>query len=341
MYKRFFIFIMLLKFITMQTLYAGRFGGGRSRGMQRSYSQPSYNHNNNNMNRSQHASPPVQNNPQHAQPQRQGMGVGSGALLGAAAGAVGGYMLGKSMNQNGSQDMQANESNYNNQAAPQAITTNNTSPESQMPWGIIAVLALLLVFGLMFFRKKSQAGFSNFQNNNNNQSSNNNPANGKMNYSNLKQKVHNMTHGGNNTDNNNQPNQIIHEVKMPDGIETVYFLRQAKGMFLHIQSMNNADNVHEVEKYLSKDLYHEIKDDIANNSNIADFPILNCRLLDANIENNQLLASVEFSGTVSENPADKPENFIEVWNFVKPDIAINKWLVAGIQVASVNASVIH
>lgn len=46
---------------------------------------------------------------------------------------------------------------------------------------------------------------------------------------------------------------------MADGIEVQFFLRQAKGMFLHIQSMNTPENVSEIAKYMTPELYFEMK----------------------------------------------------------------------------------
>jgi predicted lipid-binding transport protein (Tim44 family) len=121
--------------------------------------------------------------------------------------------------------------------------------------------------------------------------------------------------------------------RMPDGVETIYFLRQVKGMFLHIQSMNNAANIDEIAKYMTPDLYKEISNDIINNASIADFSSLDCCLINSETNDNQLVASVKFFGNVSEEPDQPAKPFTEIWNFIKPDITINRWLVAGIQQA--------
>ncbi len=221
------------------------------------------------------------------------------------------------------------------QTASDTIAQNQTIEKSitnsQTPWGIIGILAALLILGLMFFRKKSNPGFPNSNNNypnNNNFNMQNNQQNDANKPNNFQQKMQNMVGGNNNQTNKNN---IDNNERMADGIENIYFLRQAKGVFLHIQSMNNPDNLTEIAKYLTPALYNEIKDEMANNLTIADFSVLNCSLVSSNIENNQLLASVEFNGMVSENPDEAPKPFNEIWNFIKPDIKNNKWLVAGIQ----------
>jgi predicted lipid-binding transport protein (Tim44 family) len=100
-----------------------------------------------------------------------------------------------------------------------------------------------------------------------------------------------------------QNNFVKDSAKLIDGIEREFFLRQAKGIFLRIQSMNNKDNVNEIAKYLTPELYQNIKDEINNNEFIADFINLN----------------------------KNTEPFSEIWHFLKKDIAVNKWIVAGIQ----------
>jgi predicted lipid-binding transport protein (Tim44 family) len=264
----------------------------------------------------------TQPNTNNAQP-RSGMGAGTAAVLGAAAGAAGGYMLGKSMS---NENKQTASGTVSQQA--QTATTNNINNaaqnESKIPWGIISILVILLVIGLMFFRKKSRPEFQNSNGFNNNQ-------NNSFNIPNIQKREASPQYNAQNNQDNANQNNSFNDEKMPDGIEKMYFLRQAKGIFLHIQSMNNPENLSEIVKYLTPDLYNEIKEDIANNQTIADFPVLNCNLISANIENNQLVASVSFNGVVSESPDQPSQPFFEIWNFVKTDLNTNKWLVAGIQ----------
>ena len=41
---------------------------------------------------------------------------------------------------------------------------------------------------------------------------------------------------------------------------------------MHLQSMNNPDNVEEVRKYLTPELFEQLRADIAGNPETADFP---------------------------------------------------------------------
>jgi predicted lipid-binding transport protein (Tim44 family) len=325
-FKKLIVITSIISLLTSQLAFAGRIGGGRSRGMQRSmpsYSQSNRNYGNYNNNRNSQQNIPNSQPQQNQTLPRNGIGAGSAALMGAAAGAAGGYLLGKNSNNN------QNDNNIqNSQSTIESINSNNAviankdlTNKSQIPWGTIIILFAILLIGIAFFRKKTAT--TNFANYTDDRSINNNF-----------QSNHSQYNSSHNKDTNIQQNFVNNanqSEKLADGIEKEFFLRQAKGMFLHIQSMNNKENVNEIAKYFTDDLYQSIKDEIANNDSIADFTNLECSLIDSKIENDGLVASVKFTGMVSDNPNKKAEQFAEIWNFLKKDIKINKWIVAGIQ----------
>ena len=119
--------------------------------------------------------------------------------------------------------------------------------------------------------------------------------------------------------------------RLPDGTEAPHFLRQAKATFLHLQNLNSADSLEEVRKYMTPDLFNALKDDISGNSEPADFPQLDCQIVEATVESSRMIASVRFTGTVSETVGAAAVAFSETWHYVKDDSSNGKWLVAGIQ----------
>ena len=82
---------------------------------------------------------------------------------------------------------------------------------------------------------------------------------------------------------------------------------------------------------LIPEMFESIKADVSSNNEPADFPTLNCDLVEAEEEGNRLVASVRFHGMVSESVNAPIEPFSEVWHYVKGADTGNKWLVAGIQ----------
>lgn len=118
---------------------------------------------------------------------------------------------------------------------------------------------------------------------------------------------------------------------LPDGTEPAAFLRFARQRFNHIQAMNSASNINEIQRYFTPDMFQAIQSDIVNNDQTAEFDNLNAQVVDQSVENGQYVASVRFSGTVSEDLNSAPQPFSEVWHFVKPAGSTGDWLVAGIQ----------
>lgn len=121
--------------------------------------------------------------------------------------------------------------------------------------------------------------------------------------------------------------------QLPDGTEPAAFLRIARQRFNHIQSMNTASNISEIQRYLTSDLYQSMYQDIMANQDqdVAEFSNLNAMVAASATENGQYVVSVRFTGTVSEDLNSLPQPFAEVWHFVKPAGSTQDWLVAGIQ----------
>ncbi|MEG2357448.1 Tim44 domain-containing protein [Acinetobacter sp.] len=121
--------------------------------------------------------------------------------------------------------------------------------------------------------------------------------------------------------------------QLPDGSEPAAFLRIARQRFNHIQSMNSASNIAEIQRYLTPDLYQSMRNDIMGNQDqdVAEFSNLNAMVADSATENGQHVVSVRFTGTVSEDLNSLPQPFAEIWHFVKPAGSDQDWLVAGIQ----------
>ncbi|SCK14205.1 Tim44 domain-containing protein [Vogesella sp. LIG4] len=119
--------------------------------------------------------------------------------------------------------------------------------------------------------------------------------------------------------------------RLPDGTEVPHFLRQAKATFLHLQNLNSLDSLEEIRKYMTPDLFQALKEDIAANTEPADFPQLDCQVVEATTEAGRMICSVRFSGQVSESVGSPTLPFSETWHYVKDDASNGKWLVAGIQ----------
>jgi hypothetical protein len=293
---------------------AARLGKSRSYGMRRSAPTQQY----------QPAAAPAQQ-PLPAQtpvPQQQKKGVGVGTAIAAgAAGAAAGYMIGSATHNNAAQAAPANVASAPTQA------TASQEQGAGIPWNLILILGAIFVVGLLWFRRRMampehapqamrpqpQPEAQNFDNN----------------------RFDPIPPIGSGAPGYNGGMQqagpaSFAPARLPDGTETPYFLRQVKATFLHLQSLNSPDTLDEVRRYMTPQLFEEIRGEIASNGMTADFSDLDCQLVEAAEENGRFVASVRFFGQVSEEVNTPSVPFSETWHFVK-EPGSTKWMVAGIQ----------
>ncbi|UTH76367.1 Tim44 domain-containing protein [Chromobacterium sp. IIBBL 290-4] len=267
-------------------------------------------------------------------PAQQGSGMGKALAAGAAgavAGAAIGYMAGSSNSEKAQQPAQGQQQPAQaaqQEPAQQAQVQQNAPAQHEkggMPWGTLLMLGLALAAGLYFFRRKAgtpgmaapRAASMPAMGNNN------------ANFDAIPKIGSGLNNGGA-AGGFGAPAQPA-AARLPDGTETPNFLRQAKATFLHLQSLNSPDSLEEVRKYMTPDLFEALREDIASNTGVADFSQLDCQLSDATIENGAYIASVVFSGNVSEEVNAPAVPFRETWHYVKDGTTGGKWLVAGIQ----------
>ncbi|TIC83367.1 Tim44 domain-containing protein [Crenobacter intestini] len=278
---------------------AAKLGKSKSFGMKRSTPSQSY----------QQPAPMQPAQPMApAQQPRKGPGLGT-AVAAGAAGAAAGYMLGSAMSDSSSG---ASESG------------------SGMPWGTLAMLGLLFVGGMMLFRRRAAhpaapamrvpqpAGpYAAPQPA---------PAPAPAQFGGIPKIGSGLAGGA--AAAASAP--AFGAQRLPDGTETAHFLRQAKATFMHLQSLNSADNVDEISKYMTPEMFAEIRAEILANHTLADFPQLDCQVVDAATEGGRHIASVRFTGTVSEEVGAPAQPFSETWHYVKEGNS-PRWLLAGIQ----------
>lgn len=276
---------------------AARLGGGRSAGMQRSQitrSAPA-------RQAQQVPQQPVQQPAQ--QPQRSGPGWG-GVAAGVAAGAATGYLLNEAMNSGTAASGVA-------EAAP-------AQQDSGIPWGWILLLGGVAFIGArMMTRRRAQpaaAGLSTAG-----------AAASGFEPQSQERRVFRMGEGM------SAAPVASNTGRLPDGTETAAFLRQARASFQHIQSLNSAEQMEEVRKYLTPELFEALKIEIGANREVAEFQDLSADLLDSSHEGGRLVASVRFSGRVSESLNAPAVPFSEVWHFVRPSESDPRWVLAGIE----------
>lgn len=218
------------------------------------------------------------------------------------------------------------------QTQGQTLQTDALNVANNLPWGLISILAIMLIVGLVIFKRKTPLLSRSNDNNNNNTDINAKLSVVKLNPKELQASLNQPTNKQAPEITFDDPNQINNtNYRMADGVEAKYFLRQARGIFLHLHQLNNNQNMVEIAKYLAPDLYPIIKQKLTLPSEYND---LNCSLLNTILNaDNSLMAEVKFSNN-SSNLSNKTatNSFSQIWRFVKPDNHIHsKWLVTAIQ----------
>jgi predicted lipid-binding transport protein (Tim44 family) len=120
---------------------------------------------------------------------------------------------------------------------------------------------------------------------------------------------------------------------VPDGFDVAGFLKGAKLNYMRLQIANDQGNLEELREFTTDELYEELKRDVqarAGARQQTDVLALNADLLEVVTEGDRHWASIRFSGSLRESPADAPQGFEEVWNLSKP-VSGGGWQLAGIQ----------
>ncbi|WP_343595071.1 TIM44-like domain-containing protein [Acinetobacter sp.] len=326
--------ILMATLVVSPLVDAKRVGGGRSHGMTRSVA-PSQSY----QQTPSHQAAPATTYSNTAPQQKSGSGVGKMVAAGVAGAAVGAIAANAMAD-----DRHAATSNGTSAADS---TQQQAQQQKQEKSGLPGWIWIVLIGGIAFFIFRRMSAKKSLATNTgaNPYAPNNNGPFGQTpstprNVSNDSTNIFGQSVGGNTTTTAQPPfagtaytnsgNQL------PDGTEPAAFLRIARQRFNHIQSINSASNVEEIRRYLTPDLYNSIYQDIMSNQDqdVAEFSNLNAMVVDSSIENGQYVASVRFTGNVSEDLNSQPKPFSETWHFVKPAGSQQDWLVAGIQVES-------
>lgn len=297
---------------------AKRAGGGKSHGMSRSssssqsYSQP------------RQVTPAQQPMSNQTSQQKSGSGVGKMVAAGVAGAAVGAIAA----------NAMADDKNPTN-----AQTDATQQQQQEEKGGIPGWIWLILIAGVAFFlfrkfgAKKKLAANNPYSPNSSGPTPSPFGQNNSARTSNENTNIFGQSVAGGAASQGPFGASMQSGNQLPDGTEPAAFLRVARQRFNHIQSMNSANNIAEIQRYLTPDLYQSMYNDIMTNQDqdVAEFSNLNAMVLDSANENGQYVVSVRFTGSVSEDLNSSPVPFSEVWHFVKPAGSSQDWLVAGIQ----------
>jgi predicted lipid-binding transport protein (Tim44 family) len=121
---------------------------------------------------------------------------------------------------------------------------------------------------------------------------------------------------------------------IPHDFPVDQFLRNAKTSFIRLQAANDRKDLDDIREYTTPEMFAEISMQLQERGDAAqktDVISINAELLEVAEQGDYSIASVRFTGQLSENKG-VPENVDEIWH-VQKDQRDDKsvWLLAGIQ----------
>lgn len=125
---------------------------------------------------------------------------------------------------------------------------------------------------------------------------------------------------------------------IPNDFPVDKFLRNAKSSFIRLQAANDRKNLDDIREYTTPEMFAEISMQLHERGDATqktDVVSINAELLEVADKGDYSIASVRFTGQLSENKGAS-ENVDEIWH-VQKDQRDDKsfWLISGIQQTSV------
>jgi predicted lipid-binding transport protein (Tim44 family) len=121
---------------------------------------------------------------------------------------------------------------------------------------------------------------------------------------------------------------------VPADFDVPAFLRNAKTYFIRLQAAWDKADINDIREFTTPEMFAELRMQIQERGatpNNTDVVSIDAELLGIETNADEYLASVRFSGMMSEAAGAPAAPFAEVWNLSKPVSGTGGWSLAGIQ----------
>ncbi|GAA5787542.1 membrane protein [Chitiniphilus shinanonensis] len=121
---------------------------------------------------------------------------------------------------------------------------------------------------------------------------------------------------------------------LPPGFDAEGFAREAKRNFIRLQAAYDAADLDDLREFTSPEMFAEVKLQLAERGSApqtTDVVEVNANVLACVQEGNRYIASVRFTGLIREEKDAPATSFDETWHLSKPTDDRHGWVVAGIQ----------
>lgn len=121
----------------------------------------------------------------------------------------------------------------------------------------------------------------------------------------------------------------------PGWFDAASFTDGAKTHFIRLQAAWDKGDFRDIRDYTTPEMFAELQrewEHLGQESHYTEVIMLNAELLGTRREEEQLVASVHFTGMIREQQGGEASDVSEIWNVVHGwDSAAGDWLIAGIQ----------
>ena len=131
-----------------------------------------------------------------------------------------------------------------------------------------------------------------------------------------------------------EPLAVDQATSVPAGFDSAGFERIAKMIFIRLQAANDANDLDDLRKFTTPEMYAAIKLDLQDRGTVTqatDVVRVDAEVIDVAREGAQQIVSVRFHGLIREERDAPASDFDETWHLVKPASDSNAWVIAGIQ----------
>ena len=121
---------------------------------------------------------------------------------------------------------------------------------------------------------------------------------------------------------------------LPEGFDREAFERLAKMIFIRMQTANDAADLNDLRSFTTPELFADLRLDLQERGPAAqhtDVQAVQAAVLDFAEEDERQIVSVHYQGRLTEADGEPPVDFDEVWHLVKPVDGSRNWAIAGIQ----------
>jgi predicted lipid-binding transport protein (Tim44 family) len=122
--------------------------------------------------------------------------------------------------------------------------------------------------------------------------------------------------------------------RVPADFDSASFERNAKANFIRLQAANDANDLDDIRKFTTPEMFTELKQELANRGTAVqktEVVSINAEVIEVVEDVDHYVVSVRFNGVISDGSQQPDESFDEVWHLMKARQDNSGWVLSGIQ----------